>query len=254
MSKKHKKPNPYPQKIRRNEPVQRESDVANRVSARENYLEFIAYGLNPEYSSRNYITARRDAMKNVVVVKRADVCPTIYRSRWVPANHGLQAEFKIGGRPVFPADGPQPANDGRVYAFELVGDNKKRNVWYARIRLPEAEPIIKKNESGKYCCENRQVPQTFFHKAPKQKRPEWDEYARDEWDDELPEYLAGAYGDYFGAPEEDDSDFEESLFWDEVDAISQMLLLPTSAARSDRLSWARVCMPRGRIRPTIDWN
>lgn len=63
----------------------------------------------------------------------------LHHSKFVPAKSGgLMAEKKIDGRVVFPdRKGVQPKNDGKPWQFQIVGENPKQTVFFARIVTPE---------------------------------------------------------------------------------------------------------------------
>ncbi|MDR3616537.1 MAG: hypothetical protein P4L53_23460 [Candidatus Obscuribacterales bacterium] len=61
----------------------------------------------------------------------------IFRCSFVPSkNGGFMAGLRIGGRVVFPQRGVDVRNDGTIWRFQLVGENPKHTVYFARLLEP----------------------------------------------------------------------------------------------------------------------
>jgi len=112
------------------------------------------------------------------VVSKADALAEVMRipthhSKFVPAKSGgLMAAIKGDGRFVFPdSRGPQPKNDGKNWQFQIVAENPKQTVFFARIITAEASSsaiqiVIEK--SGKMVCVGRRlIVAPFRSKKPK---------------------------------------------------------------------------------------
>lgn len=106
----------------------------------------------------------RRASKPVTVISKKDAITgfmktVTHSSKFVAANSGgLMAAIKVGGRVVFPERrGPQPQNDGKVWQFQIVGENPKQTVYFARIVEATASTALKFviDRSGKICCVGR---------------------------------------------------------------------------------------------------
>jgi hypothetical protein len=114
---------------------------------------------------------RRNAKPNFKVVNKADALTGfkgegLYASKFVPANSGgLMAANRVDGRIVFPErNGLQPKNDGKSWQFQIVGENPKQTVYFARIIDPNASTAIKifVDKNGKMVCTGRGLLVTRF--------------------------------------------------------------------------------------------
>lgn len=185
---------------------------------------------------------RRPAVKAVKVVSKKDAITgfmdtAIHSSKFVAANSGgLMAATKVGGRVVFPERrGPQPQNDGKVWQFQIVGENPKQTVFFARMVEAASSTAIKIviDKTGKMVCVGRprlvmpfrtaktkKVPYAEFrHATPNMGfEPDWDNYF----------YADDGYGSYHGCgcscdhdcdcEDDDRTDFEKEVesIWDSL--------------------------------------
>jgi hypothetical protein len=98
-----------------------------------------------------------------------------HKARFVKAKgDGLIADIRVGGRFVFPDKrGPQPRNDGKFWSFQIVGENPKQTVYFARVieaGSAETQPMkIVINGKGKIVCLNRRPVKLFMLSKPGKK-------------------------------------------------------------------------------------
>lgn len=81
---------------------------------------------------------------------------TTFASKFVPSKSGgLMAAIRVDNRVVFPdSKGPQPKNDNKPYRFQIVAENPKGTVYFARIIGDEVVAPFKVviQKSGKMVC------------------------------------------------------------------------------------------------------
>lgn len=184
----------------------------------------------------------RRGPKPVKVVSKKDsitnfMDTVIHSSKFVAANSGgLMAAIKVGGRVVFPERrGPQPQNDGKVWQFQIVGENPKQTVFFARMVEAVSSTAIKIviDKTGKMVCVGRprlvmpfrtaktkKVPYAEFrHATPNMGfEPDWDNYF----------YADDGFGSYHGCgcscdhdcdcEDDDRTDFDQEVesIWDSL--------------------------------------
>jgi len=136
------------------------------------------------FNRNNQQKGPRNAKPKFKVVKKADTLvgfkgAGLFHSKFVPANSGgLMAANRVDGRIVFPErNGLQPQNDGRNWQFQIVGENPKQTVYFARIIDPNASTAVKifVDKNGKIVCTGRGllVPRFRSGKAPKMRFAEY---------------------------------------------------------------------------------
>lgn len=119
---------------------------------------------NESNSGSMFSRFRRNHQPRFKVETKADAITAaggmaLFASKFVPSNNGgLMAADRVSGRIVFPErNGVQPQNDGKVYQFQIVGENPKQTVYFARIVDPNASTAIRIfiDKSGTIRCTGR---------------------------------------------------------------------------------------------------
>lgn len=179
---------------------------------------------------------RRNHKPRFTVVSKKDsitnfMDTVIHSSKFVSANSGgLMAAIKVGGRVVFPERrGPQPQNDGKVWQFQIVGENPRQTVFFARMVEAASSTAIKIviDKTGKMVCVGRPRLVMPFRTAKTKKVP-FAEFRHatpimgfqrgdDDWF-----YADDGYGSYHGCGCDHDCDCEDddrTDFDQEVESI-----------------------------------
>jgi hypothetical protein len=92
-----------------------------------------------------------------------------HSSTFVPSKSGgLMAAIRVDNRIVFPdSKGPQPKNDNKPYRFQIVAENPKGTVYFARVITGDEAPFkVKIQSSGRMVCVGCKPLLRFRPKAP----------------------------------------------------------------------------------------